>query len=446
MKKTVRRMAVDILNQVQAKKIFAGSLLDEYLDKDELSGSADGRLLTHLVYGVLRFRGHLDWILKEICRGKWDKTEESIKNILRTGLFQLKFSNRLPAFAVVNEAVETAKKMNPAKSGLVNAVLRNYLRHGSNIIFPSGEEKPSEFIASFYSHPRWLVETWLPIFGMETTCAICSADNEIPPLAIRANTLKISRDELMSSFRTAGFDPLPASFSPDGIILNNCPSPVRKTVSFQQGYFRIQDEASQLLSYLACPEGTVSVLDACAGRGGKATHLAAIMHNKGRILALDYDRKKNEELAVDAARLGISIIETGQADLTAPVSESLREKFDSVLVDAPCSGSGTLRRNPEIKWRLQASDLSDLVQTQKAVLRNASLAVKKGGLLIYCTCSLLPQENENIIDDFLIHHPYFSVCPPHSVFLRFIDQRNFFRTFPHLHKTDGFFAALMQRR
>jgi 16S rRNA (cytosine967-C5)-methyltransferase len=445
--KSVRHLAVDILDQDQKSKSFAGILLDECLEVNGLSGSADGRLLTHLVYGVLRFRGHLDWILAKLLRGNWAKTDESIKNILRTGLFQLKFSDRLPAFAVVNEAVKVAKDIAPAKSGLINAVLRNYLRTGSSITFPPAEKNPVEFIAAFHSHPLWLVKEWIKLFGISNTLDLCAANNELPPLTLRVNTLKTSREELQAKLTAAGFASTKTRFSPDGLILNNLASPLQKTGFFQEGYLRLQDEASQLISYLVNPNMTESILDVCAGAGGKTTHLAAILKNNGKILATDYDLKKINELKKEATRLGINIIEAAQADLTCGLPESLQEKFDSVLVDAPCSGLGTLRRNPEIKWHTTAADFTGFTRTQSAILQNAAAAVRPGGRLVYGTCSLSPRENENVVGNFLQQNPDFSTCrPSSSIPSRFIDSSGYFRTFPHLHNMDGFFAAILKRK
>jgi 16S rRNA (cytosine967-C5)-methyltransferase len=444
MSKSIRHLAVDILDQVHKIKAFAGPLLDECLDAHELSSKADGRLLTHLVYGVLRLRGHLDWILAKLCRGNWENTDESIKNILRVGLFQLKFNDRLPAFAVVDEAVKVAKNISPAKSGFVNAVLRNYLRHGSSIEFPLREKHPAEFLSAFHSHPLWLVKSWIKLFGFKYTEALCAANNELPPLTLRVNTLKNSRDELQEKLKAAGFNLNTTPFSPDGLILNNPASPIQKTNFFQEGYLRLQDEASQLISYLGNPQSSESVLDVCAGTGGKTTHLAAILKNKGEILAIDYDITKIAELKKDAIRLGIIIIDTRLADLTQGLPTPLKENFDCVLVDAPCSGLGTLRRNPEIKWHTTAADLPGFTRTQNAVLQNASAALKRGGRLIYCTCSMLPQENENVINNFLKLNPRFSTCPPpESLDPQLIDSQGYFRTFPHLNNMDGFFAACL---
>jgi 16S rRNA (cytosine967-C5)-methyltransferase len=445
MTKTIRHLATDILNQVHASQAFASPLINDCLDKNTLSGTPDGRLLTHLVYGVLRNQGHLDWILTKLYRGDFEKMDEGIKNVLRLGLYQLKFSDRLPAFAVVNEAVNVAKIIHPDKSSLVNAVLRNYLRRGQNISFPSFKKSPAEHIAAFHSHPLWLVKVWIKLFGPDLTKSLCSTDNELPPLTLRVNTLKISRDEIKQKLDSAGFAPEATKFSPDGLILNTSANPIQKTGFFEEGCLRIQDEAAQLICYLVNPGGTDSILDACAGAGGKATHLAAIMQNKGNITAIDRSAERLAELKQEALRMGINIIDAQKGDLSANLPEALREKFDCVLVDAPCSGLGTLRRNPEIKWRTNEKDLLNFAAVQKTILQNSSEAVKKGGRLIYCTCSLIPMENENIIDDFLRHNSGFSICPPPaSINKKLIDSRGFFHTYPHRHGMDGFFGAILR--
>jgi 16S rRNA (cytosine967-C5)-methyltransferase len=445
MKISVRHQAVDILNKVSAGQDFASPLINDCLDKNSLSGTPDGRLLTHLVYGVLRFRGHLDWILAKFYRGDFEKIDEGVKNILRLGIYQLKFSDRLPDFAVVNEAVKIAKILKPDKSALVNAVLRNYLRRGQNLPFPSAKKNVAEYIAAFHSYPLWLVKRWIKIFGPEETISLCSTDNKLPPLMARANTLKISREDLIEKLTAAGFTPEATKFSPDGLILNTSANPLQKTDFFEAGVLRIQDEGAQLISYLIKPDSNESILDACAGSGGKTTHLAAILKNKGRIVAIDRNPEKIAELKLEAARLGINIIETQTGDLEAGLDDSLKEKFDYVLVDAPCSGTGTLRRNPEIKWRTTEKDLHNFTAIQKLILQNASAAVKKGGCLIYSTCSLLPEENENIVDDFLKHNPDFSLCrPADSINRQLIDSRGFFHTYPHRHNMDGFFGAILK--
>jgi 16S rRNA (cytosine967-C5)-methyltransferase len=447
MTKTIRHLAVDILNQIQTGQAFASPLIDEYLDNNSLSGTPDGRLLTHLVYGVLRFRGHLDWILTKLYRGDYEKLDEGIKNVLRLGIYQLKFSDRLPDFAVVNEAVKIAKIINPDKSALVNAVLRNYLRRGQNIPFPPTKKNTAEYTAAFHSHPLWLVKKWIKIFGPEETKSLCSANNELPPLTLRVNTLKISREEIIPKLTAAGFVPELTKFSPDGIILKTSANPIQKTDFFEAGFLRFQDEAAQLISYLIDPDRTQTILDACAGAGGKTTHLAAILKNKGQIVAVDRNPERIAELKQETVRMGTNIIKAQTVDLSVDLPDELKEKFDYVLVDAPCSGSGTLRRNPEIKWRIKEKALPDFTAAQKIILQNASGAVKQGGRLIYCTCSLLPEENENIIDDFLKRNANFSLCrAPSSAHQQLIDRRGFFHTYPHKHHTDGFFGAILKHQ
>ena len=446
MKKTIRHEAVDILSSVSQSQSFAGDLLDACLDEQHLSGTADGRLLTHLVYGVLRMQGHLDWMLTQLYRGDFVKMEDGVKNILRTGLYQLKFSDRLPAFAVVDEAVKIAKRINPGAGGLVNAVLRSYLRNTNEISFPALEKNPAEHIAAFHSHPLWLVKIWLNIFGQEETIALCQANNELPPLTLRVNTLKVSREDLTQKLKSEDFSCEPTRFSPDGIILSDTPRPVQKTFFFKEGLLRLQDEAAQLISHLVNPRNGESVLDVCAGSGGKTTHLAALMKNKGRIVALDRDSGKIAQLAKDAARMGVSVIQSTQADLGQTLPEGFVDEFDHVLVDAPCSGTGTLRRNPEIKWRLKSTDIPTLAKIQSTILQNASAAVKKGGRLIYCTCSLLPAENDNMIQQFLEDHPQFTVEISSPVSSGHFKNSRFFRTYPHRHATDGFFGAVLRRR
>jgi len=447
MKKTIRHIACDILNSVSQDQAFAGVLLDANLDEQNISGTADGRLLTHLVYGVLRFQGHLDWIITKLYSGDYSRMDQAVNNILRVGLYQLKFSDRLPAFAVVDEAVKIAKKTTPAASGLVNAILRSYLRNADKIPFPSLEKNPAEHIAAFYSHPLWLVKMWLNIFGQEETMALCQANNELPPLTIRVNTLKVSREDLTEKLKQEDFSCEPTRFSPDGINLPDPPRPIQKTIFFKEGLLRLQDEAAQLVSYLVNPQSGEYILDVCAGSGGKTSHLAALMKNKGRIVTLDRDMEKMAQLKKDALRMGVSIIDPLHADLSHPLSADFLDKFDHVLVDAPCSGTGTLRRNPEIKWRLTSADLNTFSKTQKLILCNASNAVKKGGYLIYCTCSVLPHENDEVIRQFLTDNPQFAIeIPSPAISDQLADSHGFFRTYPHRHNTDGFFGAILRRR
>jgi len=447
MEKTTRLLAKEILDTISQSQAFAQQLLDEQLTANQLSGSADGRLLTHLVYGTLRMQGHLDWIIGRLYRGDYSQLDNGIKNILRLGLYQLKFSDRLPAFAVVDEMVKIAKIKDAARSGLVNAILRNYLRRGRSLSFPERKKNEADYIAALHSHPPWLVRRWLEQLGSKETTAMCQADNELPPVTVRINSIKTSRMEMERRLGASGFQVKATPFSPDGIIVESGGIPIQKTEFFQQGYLRLQDEGAQLIVPLLNPQAEDSILDACSGTGGKTTHLAAIMKNTGQIVALDNSRDKIKHLQLETARLGITNVEAMTADLSETLPVILHRKFDGVLLDAPCSGLGTLRRNPEIKWRTTESDVEKCAATQQKFLQNASLAVKNGGRLVYCTCSLLPQENEDVIRSFLKLNDDFNISAPDCRFSSdFTDREGFFRIFPHLHNTDGFFAAVLKRK
>ena len=446
MKKSIRRIAAEVLNTLSVSSAFAHDTLNEVLEKQGLSGCADGRLLTHLVYGVLRLRGHLDWILAGYCRGDYGAMDDGLKNILRIGLYQLRFSDRLPAFAVVHETVQVAKHLQPAAAGLVNAVLRNYLRRPDQAPFPDPDRFPVEHIASLHAHPAWLVEMMLDYCGYQETLDFCRFVNDTPPVTIRVNTLKTSCDALARRLTDLGYRVSPTKHSSDGLHLLESPRPIQKTPVFKEGCLRLQDEAAQLAGLLCAPRPGERILDACAGSGGKTTHLAAMMENSGHITAMDRSGEKLATLDLEAQRLGISNIVTAVADLTFLPAPVYLDAFDRVLVDAPCSGTGTLARNPEIKWRLNKTDLGALSDTQNLILKNAAATVKKGGRLIYCTCSVLPCENEDVIGRFLAAHPHFRLFPPET-HLRtgLIDPHGFFRSYPHRHHMDGFFAAVLQR-
>ena len=446
-KKTPRRMAVEILNRIEEHGAFAESLLDALLSHDIHINIQDRRLITNVVYGTLRMRGRLDWIIEHLYRGNFLSMNTGIKNILRTGLFQVLFTERIPDFAIVNEAVEITKKMHPTGSGLVNAILRNAIRTKDKIAYPEMEKDHILHISIVHSHPLWLVKKWTDILGVEETAALCRANNEIPPTTVRVNALKASREKTMEELSKLGFDVKATSFSPDGLIISNPPMPLRETACYATGIIQTQDEASQLIAHLADPKPGESILDICAGVGGKAAHFAALMNNHGGITALDINEKKIESLKNNVQRLGVTIVNAGVGDAGKDLGKTFYERFDKILVDAPCSGLGTLRRNPEIKWRLLPEDVKNYSTLQNAMLDNAVFYLRKGGLLIYSTCTIAPEENEEVIKSFINRHPDFTcISPPETIHRCFVDNRGYFRSYPHRHGTDGFFGAALVKR
>ena len=444
--KTPRGITIEILNRVALTDAYAEPLLDACLSSTALNNIHDRRLLTQLVYGVLRTQGHLDWIIGTYYRGDVKSLTIFVKNILRTGLYQLLYTSRIPAFAVVDEAVKLTKIHQPASAGLVNAILRNYLRKGKGLVYPRLEEDPLEHIAIVHSHPRWLVEGWLKNLGPAETAALCAANNEIPPTTLRVNGLQATREEAGRELATDNIEAEETVFSPHGLVIAKGGLSLRETVSYQKGHVLLQDEASQLIGLLAAPQEGEHVLDLCAGTGVKTTHLAELMDNKGRITAIDINAGKLTSLRDLANRLGVDTVETLTGDATTNRGSLQPGQFDRVLVDAPCSGLGTLRRNPEIKWRLRAHDLKSLSGLQKQLLHSAAAYLKKDGMLIYSVCTVMPEENEAVIDDFLRHHHDFCLVPPPATIDRMlIDKQGFFRTNTALHGTDGFFGAVMKK-
>jgi 16S rRNA (cytosine967-C5)-methyltransferase len=303
---------------------------------------------------------------------------------------------------------------------------------------------PGRAIAVLHSHPRWLVERWLDEYGIDETIAICRTNNTIPPLAVRVNGLKTSREQAIAALAVEGITAEKTRFSPDGLLLSTPAAGLRETAAFRDGLFRVQDEASQLVARLVAPRPGERILDLCAGAGGKTLHLAALMENRGEMVAVDLHPDKLRLLEAEAGRLGVTIVKTHPGD-AAGTPEVFHGAFDGVLLDAPCSGLGTLRRNPEIRWRISSADLEKCLQTQRRLLRGAADCVKPGGRLVYCVCTATPEENEAVAADLLSTRSGFKRIPPEGIPPELIDADGFFRTFPHRHGTDGFFGAIFIR-
>lgn len=446
MHKTARQLAVEILNRIDADAAFVEPLLDAMLSKGILERPEDRHLLTQIVYGTLRMRGSLDWVIHQFRKGGVDTLTPPVPNILRTALYQLLYLERLPDYAVVDEAVRIARNLVPAGSGLVNAILRETLRKGVVWPNPSAYPDPQAAVSITLSHPLWLVKRWWSTLGPEKTAALCRANNEIPPMTLRVNTLKTDRISVIAALEEENISARRTSCSPDGVIIAPADKLLRETRAYRKGYLDIQDEASQLIARLVDPKPRERVLDLCAGTGGKTGHLAALMNNEGSILAIDHNERKIQGLLGRTRRLGVAIIEGHAADALKEPEKNLLESFDRVLLDAPCSGLGTLRRNPEIKWRLRENDIAGIARLQRDLLRRAAAYVRRGGYLVYSVCSIMEEENEAVVTDFLSHQSEFScIAPPDMIKGDFAYQGRFFKTYPYHHGMDGFFAAVMKK-
>jgi 16S rRNA (cytosine967-C5)-methyltransferase len=444
--KSSRQAAFEILQRIDKENSYADILVNRELASGVLKG-ADRGLLTELVFGVLRRRGTLDFIIEAFSDRKTAKLERSVLTLLRLGLYQSLFLDRVPVSAAVNETVKLAKIAAPRASGFINAVLRRADREKDVIPWPDQGCDPAAFISARYSAPRWLVEQWLMQIGPDEAKDLANALTEAPLLTIRTNTLKTSRRSLLERLAKEGIEARETVFSPYGIRISSPGHPV-SLPGFQEGLFTVQDESSQLAVCFLQPTPGEAILDICAAPGGKATHIAQLMENRGSVIACDKDIRKLRLVEETAMRLGMTSLQTMILDGSLPLTLFEKRLFDRILIDAPCTGLGVLRRNPEAKWRLARVDLERLPLLQGGILRNSAEKLAPGGVLLYSTCSTSLEENEMVVDDFLSERDDFviedlsGVFPAHG---ELFTGRGFFRSWPHRHGMDGFFAARLRK-
>jgi len=404
--------------------------------------------LTELLYGILRWRGRLDWTIRHFSKTPFEKIEIGILNTLRLGSYQILFLTRTPASAAVNESVELAKRIRGrGGASFVNAVLRSLIRQKGEIPYPKMDEDPGGHMAVTESHPSWLIRRWLEEMGVEETLRICKWDNQIAPLTLRTNTLKIDREQLIMKLRDKGLSPSPTLYSSEGIMLGGAP-PVSELPFFKEGLYVIQDEASQLVTSILDPRPGECIFDACAAPGGKTTHIAQRMKNEGEVYALDLNRQKLGLIEEACQRVGIKIVKVLKGDASHSFPTPKGMKFDRILADVPCSGFGTLRRNPDLRWRKGEEEIKRLSEVQSSILRNLSSYVKEGGILVYSTCTVFHEENEDVVERFLSEHPEFQLDQIDQIPLDrchpFI-KKGYLKTFPPMSEMDGFFAVRLSK-
>jgi 16S rRNA (cytosine967-C5)-methyltransferase len=405
-----------VLVEVERRGIQADAELERRFRRTTLD-QRERALALELVYGVLRHRATLDWRLSSLANRPLTRLPLGVTVALRLGAYQLLYLDRIPHSAAVNESVSLAKSEDrPGSnhwSGFANAVLRALLRRPAPAP-PSLEADPVEALAILHSCPTWLVARWLNRHGLSGATELSRATLTIPPITIRANTTRISRKALAENLTRLGLRVTPTAVSPVGLQLDKC-GPLDELRPFQEGLFYVEDEAAQLVSLLVDPQPDERVLDACAAPGGKATHLAQLMGNRGQIVALDRNRARLHLLEANCRRLGLSSIVPLTIDLLPEDPQRLKgaarslfaNPFDRVLLDAPCSGLGVLRRHPEGKWQKQEQTLARHHRTQIQLLERAAALLRPGGCIVYSTCSTEPEENESVIERFCREHPDF---------------------------------------
>ena len=450
MKANPRDLALAVLNEADRAPETLETRLQQALGADPRLDARDRAFAVNLVQGVFRWRGRLDWVIRHMARFPFHRIEAGILNILRLALYQILFLDRVPPSAAVNEAVEQAKANGQEHvTRFVNGLLRNALRSGARIPMPDREADEIGFLATQHSYPPWLVRKWVRELGPEAAERLLEASNRIPRVDIRTNTLMGEREALMARLKVEGLE-VEAGLTPEGVRLGPLRRSVQELESFGGGWFQVQDQSAQICSHLLSPRAGERVLDLCAGRGGKSTHLAALMGAEGLVVALDRSHGRLIRLAENAHRMGIRCIQTLAADADRSQSALRAGRFDCILVDAPCSGLGVIRRHPDIKWNKDERRIRELAAGQRRILQGAVPLLKEGGRLLYVTCTVSRQENEEVVGGLQRSNPEvrqedLRLWAP-AWAQGFMDEQGFFRTFPHVHGMDGFFAALFRRR
>jgi len=462
-----RLLAVRVMDRVQRVRAYADLSLHHYLIQSALS-AADRALATELVYGTLRWRGRIDYLLNQVLDTPITKLEPPVASALRVGAYQLLFTDRIPASAAVDESVRCVRALGLERAtGLVNAVLRRLSTEHADIPLPRLEDDPKGHLVNALSFPEWIAERWLEQYGPEEAAALARASNDPPPFTIRANTTRVTREELLVELTERFPDAAPCRYARDGISLGRRGDASRDP-AFLAGRFSVQDEAAQLVVDLLDPKPGDLVLDACAAPGGKTSAIAERLRGKGAVLALDRHPRRLGLVARTTRRLGLGNVHTLERDAGQsleglprdwlPADAATRQPedgpilFDRVLVDAPCTGLGTLRRNPDARWRLAPESPPELARHQLSILQQSAATLKPGGCVVYSTCTLLPEENEQVVETFLASRPAFRLVPPselpepvRTALAPMLSEEGFLRCFPHVHDTDGFFAARMER-
>jgi 16S rRNA (cytosine967-C5)-methyltransferase len=448
-----RTIAFDILRRVDMEGSYASDLLHSALTARTMP--ADASLATEITLGVLRWRRLLDCQLDTYLNVPTVRLDPEVAVTLRIGLYQLRFLDRVPAHAAVDESVELAKRCGKVSAaGLVNAVLRRASRNPRRAVaeFAGSNRKPADLLGIVHSHPTWMVERWIERFGEERTIALLESNNRPAHMACRVNAA-VTDAEIQSELRAQKLEVQPGKLLARAWIVRG--GSLSQTEALQQGRVSIQDEASQLVALLLSVQLGQTALDVCSAPGGKTILLAQAAGPAGRVIATDLHMHRLRSMRTQLERCGADNVTLVAVDGAQPLPFS--RKFDRILVDAPCSGTGTLARHPEIRWRLRADDLGKLHREQVGLLRPALELLAPGGRLIYSTCSLEQEENGAVVDEVLRGNNRVRVASAESVaatatpFLAagvvtdtFFERGRFFSTFPATHQADGFFAAVLE--
>jgi 16S rRNA (cytosine967-C5)-methyltransferase len=448
-----RQVALNALRDIDRKQAYTDIALDRVLGQANLS-SVDRGLVSELVYGVVRRQRSLDALIDLLGKKKARQQPPDLRLILHLGLYQLRYLSQIPESAAVNTTVELAKTNGLSKlSGVVNGLLREYIRQAVDsdpLVLP---ENPVERLGIFHSFPNWIVEIWLKQLPLEEANQLCAWFNQSPTTDLRVNLLKTSVEALETVLVDAGLSVTRLPHLPQALRLTGSLGQIKQLPGYREGWWIVQDSSAQLVTHLLDPQPGETVIDACAAPGGKTTHIAELMEDKGIIWACDRDSKRLKKVRENAERLQLRSIKICAGDirkLTQFTEKSDRAgicEADRVLLDAPCSGLGTLHKRPDIRWRQTPEKIRELSLLQRELLKQAATWLKPGGILVYATCTLNPQENEEVIQSFLETHSNWTIEPPlsSSPADHFKTSEGWIKIYPHQHHMDGFFMVKLKK-
>lgn len=431
----VRDAALTILISIDEKQAYSNLLLHQTIKKYNIA-EHDRALLTELTYGTLQHKMTLDYYLAPFLKGK---IESWVRWLLRLSLYQMHYLTKIPAHAAVNEAVEIAKRRgHKGIASLVNGVLRSIIRQGVRSVDEIKDDVERLAIAT--SHPQWLVERFVQNYGYEIAKEMLEANNMPPAQTVRVNNVKCSVEQALEALQAEGVQAIRSEFINECLYIQS--GQAARTKAFKEGMITIQDESSMLPVLALNPQPGMNVLDMCAAPGGKTTHIAEKMNNKGSVLALDLHPNKLNLIEQNIERLGISIVQTAPLD-ARKAANTIKGQFDAILVDAPCSGLGVIRRKPDIKYTKQAEDFANLQKIQLEILANAVKLLKAGGKLVFSTCTVDKEENEGTVQAFLKEHPEMEWATLENMPkpLENLQQNGMLQVFPQHLGSDGFFVA-----
>ena len=439
-----RQLAFLALKNVYRQQAYTDMALDRVLKKVDID-PVDRSLVCELVYGIVRRQRTLDALIDLLGKKKAQQQPPDLRIILHIGLYQLRYADRIPVSAAVNTTVELAKINGLTKlAGVVNGLLREYARQASH---SDPLQLPEDTVAKLgvlHSFPDWIIETWLEQFSIEETDKLAAWFNQPPQIDLRVNILKTTVAKLQKIFTSSGLSVVPISNLPQGLRITKGGGAIADWPGYKEGWWVVQDSSAQLVSHLLDPQPGETVIDACAAPGGKTTHIAELMGDNGQIIACDRAVKRLNKVKQNAARLQLRSIQIYPGD-----SRNLTEfknKADRVLLDAPCSGLGTLHKRPDLRWRQTPESISKLVGLQRELLEQVATWVKPQGILVYATCTLNPLENEKVIQSFLDCHSDWRIqLPSSSTIADYATSEGWLEIYPHRHNRDGFFMVKLQR-